>query len=369
MPRVSFKPDRLRLWQDEHLLTVEELAARYKTSVNIEAPGESHGLASADAQERLERNGLNRLTPPKDKSAFVVFLGYLCNLFNLLLLVSGVLNYLLLAVDPVGNKPSIIYGSILVGVAFLNAAIEYYQEAKSAAILKGFMNLIPANATAMRDGKLSSVQAQTLVVGDVVFTRLGDKVPADLALFHTSEMKVDNSSLTGESEPQERKGRNAAGAHNPLEAPNLAFNGTLVVAGEGYGVVVRTGDNTVLGQIAGMTQKEKKNPSPMSMEIDHLVKITAAIAIVFAIIFFGISFTVYSVLSQNINFAIGVLVAFVPQGLPATVTMLLTIAAKRMSKQNVLIKDLQGVETLGAITLLATDKTGTLTRNQMTVTN
>jgi len=186
-------------------------------------------------------------------------------------------------------------------------------------------------------------------------------------------MKVDNSSLTGESDPQSR---NPINEHkNPLEASNLAFNGSLVVNGEGYGLVIRTGDNTVLGQIAGLTAGEDSGKSPLSREIDDFVKIIATIAISTAIVFFLIGyFAVYrskgsSGISSTLNFAVGVFVAWVPEGLPATVTMLLTIAAKRMAAQNVLVKDLTGVETLGAITLLATDKTGTLTRNQMTVTN
>ncbi|CAG8703075.1 9822_t:CDS:1, partial [Funneliformis caledonium] len=190
--------------------------------------------------------------------------------------------------------------------------------------------------------------------------------PADLLIFAATDMKVDNSSLTGESEPQERMKTNTF--KNPLEATNVCFNGTLVVSGEGYGIVIRTGDHTVLGQIAGLTAGEEKNKSPLAQEIDDFVKLIATIALICAFIFFGVGFSVYNSVALNVSFAISILVAWVPEGLPATVTVLLTIAAKRMAAQNVLVKDLQGVETLGAITLLATDKTGTLTRNQMTVT-
>lgn len=252
-------------------------------------------------------------------------------------------------------------------MAFLNAFIEFYQQQKSQALLESFLNLIPTKCMAIRDGKLQQFDAANLVVGDVVFVRMGDKTPADLYIFQASELKADNSSLTGESDPQERTPHNEH--KNPLEATNLMYNGTLAVSGEGYGIVVRTGDNTVLGQIAGMTSGEDKSDSPLSVEIDNFVKIIAAIALITALIFFGISFPVNNNnISLSLNFAIGVFVAWVPEGLPATVTILLTIAAKRMAARNVLVKDLQGVETLGAITLLATDKTGTLTRNQMTVT-
>lgn len=220
----------------------------------------------------------------------------------------------------------------------------------------------------IRSGKLAQLEASQLVPGDIVFIHMGDKTPADMLVFYTLDCKVDNSSLTGESEPQEREKDNSM--TNPLEATNLVFNSTLITSGEAYGIVIRTGDDTVLGQIAHLTAGEKKTNSPLSREIENFVKVVATIAILTAVIFFGISFPVNNNnASLATNFAIGIFVAWVPEGLPATVTMLLTIAAKRMASQNVLVKDLHGVETLGSITLLATDKTGTLTRNQMAAAN
>ncbi|KAJ1536876.1 hypothetical protein HK096_006985 [Nowakowskiella sp. JEL0078] len=211
--------------------------------------------------------------------------------------------------------------------------------------------------------------AADLVPGDIISVRLGDKVPGDIVVLAGTDFKVDNSSLTGEADPQPRYPRNTS--HNPLEATNLAFNSTLCVSGEAIGLVIRTGDNTVIGQIATLTNTETKRKSPLSEEINGFVKIISTFAITSAIVFFFIA--LFLVNKGNINFAlvfsVGILVAWVPQGLPATVTLLLSIAAQRMATKNVLVKDLMGVETLGAITLLATDKTGTLTRNQMTVTN
>lgn len=250
-------------------------------------------------------------------------------------------------------------------MAFANAFIEFYQQQKSAKLLESFLNMIPANCICIRDGKLTKMAASGLVPGDVVHVQMGDKTPADLLIFSASDCKVDNSSLTGESEPQERGTENDM--RSPLEASNLLFNSCLIIDGEAYGIVIRTGDATVLGQIASLTAGEEKSTSPLSHEIDNFVKIIATVAILTALVFFGIAFPVNNNnVSLALNFAIGIFVAWVPEGLPATVTMLLTIAAKRMAAENVLVKDLQGVETLGAITLLATDKTGTLTRNQMT---
>lgn len=287
----------------------------------------------------------------------------------MLLIIAGVLEYLVLGLHPEGNTQNEWLGAILIAVAFLNAFIEFYQLQKSAAILESFMNMIPAKCMALRDNKLEQTPASDLVQGDIVLIRMGDKIPADCMIFAATDLKVDNSSLTGEAEPQERRVKNDQ--KNPLEATNLIFNGTLAISGEAYGIVIRTGDHTVLGQIAGLTAGERKRRSPLAKEIDNFVLIISFIAIVTGVVFFGIGLKVYegqpNRISSDLNFAISVLVAWVPEGLPATVTLLLTIAAKRMAANNVLVKDLQGVETLGAITLLATDKTGTLTRNQMTV--
>ncbi|CAG8532596.1 3994_t:CDS:2 [Paraglomus occultum] len=351
---------------DEHLFTPEEIALRYKVEINVQKP-QLGGLSTAEAEKRLAEQGPNVLTPPKKTHPVIKYLECLFTLFNILLIVAAIFQYILLAIDYEANKPNIYLGAILIAVAFLNAFIEFYQLQKSAAILESFLNMIPQKCFAVRDGKLVQIQAANIVCGDVVMVKMGDKVPADMMLFATTDLKVDNSSLTGESEPQERIPTNTH--KNALEATNLCFNGTLVVSGEGYGIVIRAGDHTVLGQIAGLTAGEKKNKSPLAREIDDFVKIIATIAIITALVFFGAGMKVYhNQISPTLNFAMSVLVAWVPQGLPATVMVLLTIAAKRMAAQNVLVKDLQGVETLGAITLLATDKTGTLTRSRMTVT-
>ncbi|KAJ3104764.1 hypothetical protein HDU96_008828 [Phlyctochytrium bullatum] len=352
---------------DEHLLSFTELEQRHKTSFNPQRPMESRGLTESDASQRLATNGPNILTPPKKKPAILLYIECLLNIFNALLILCGVMTYVLYGLDKVANSSNVYIGGILIGVSFVNAFIEFWQLLASEKILSGFLDLIPNRCQVIRDGKLNQAPAADLVLGDIVFVRLGDKVPADIYVIHASDFKVDNSSLTGEAEPQERVSNNSM--QNPLEATNLAFNGTLAVSGEAYGVVIRTGDSTVLGQIAGLTNKEKKSASPLTQEINRFVAIIGTLAISSAVIFFIIQYAKTKNIGPSLNFAIGCLVAWVPQGLPATVTMLLTIAAKRMATQRVLVKDLKGVETLGAITLLATDKTGTLTRNQMTATN
>jgi sodium/potassium-transporting ATPase subunit alpha len=346
----------------------EDVAERYGTRINLLKPQDSKGLTAEEAQHVLLEHGPNVLTPPKKRHPLLKFFDYLRSLFNLLLIISGILEYILLGIDYKDNFQNTYLGAILIAVAFINAFIEFYQHQKSQALLESFLSMIPSKSMCIRDGQLTQIDAATLVPGDVVFIRMGDKTPADIMVFSAVDCKVDNSSLTGESEPQEREKDNDM--TNPLEAANLMFNSTLVVAGEAYGIVIRTGDHTVLGQIANLTAGEEKLQSPLAHEIENFVKIIATIAIITALVFFGIAFPVNNNnVSLALNFGIGIFVAWVPEGLPATVTMLLTIAAKRMASRNVLVKDLQGVETLGAITMLATDKTGTLTRNMMTTAN
>ncbi|KAI0244812.1 hypothetical protein L0F63_001869 [Massospora cicadina] len=314
----------------EHTMPLIEVCRMYNSDANPDKPGGSKGLSELNQSKAREVYGVNILTPAEKRSAFAQFAKCLLSLFNILLLVAGVLCFILLAIDPVNNFLNSYLGSILIIVAFINALVEFVQLRKSAAIL----DLLPQHDPIPVPHRPR--RRPDLTPGDVVFVRMGDKVPADLLLFCAVDIKVDNSSLTGESEPQERITTNEH--TNPLEATNLCFNGTLVVSGEGYGIVIRTGDKTMLGQIAGLTAGEEKNDTPLP-----------------------------DCINETLTFSIGVFLSWVPEGLPATVTMLLSIAAKHMAEQNVLVKDLAGVETLGAMTLLATDKTGTLTRNQMTV--
>ncbi|KAL5514054.1 hypothetical protein ACEPAG_2815 [Sanghuangporus baumii] len=371
-PESKSKVNNLKVADiSEHNLSLDVLTAELQTSFNRNEPGRSFGLDDDEAQVRLERDGKNVLTPANKRSSFRMYIGCLLTMFNIILIVSGILVYVLLGIDPDANSQNRYLGGILIAVAFINAGIEWYQHQKSEAILASFLAMIPPSCHIVRGGSLITIPAADLVKGDVVLIRMGDKAPADLVLFSATDLKVDNSSLTGESEPQERRAIAEGSPGKPIEAENLVFNSTMVLNGEGWGVVVRIGDQTMIGQIAALAGGESGNKSPLAIEIGRFVIFISCVATTFAIVFFivGITTVYQGNASATITFAISVLVAFVPQGLPSVVTLLLSIAAKRMAGQNVLVKDLQGVETLGSLTLLATDKTGTLTRNQMTVTN
>ena len=192
----------------------------------------------------------------------------------------------------------------------------------------------------------------------------GDNIPADIVLFTANEMKVNNASLTGESEDLLRKVDFKLA--NILESPNIAFFGTICTLGSGTGVVIRTGDDTVIGRIATLSMSAETKPTPLSIEMEKFVHMIGAIAVLLGLTFFFVGLAYYPII-MNVLFAIGIIVANVPEGLIATVSISLALTAKRLATKMVLVKNLQSVETLGSTTCICSDKTGTLTQNRMTV--
>lgn len=211
---------------------------------------------------------------------------------------------------------------------------------------------------------MTRIESKYLVPGDIVHIKGGDNIPADIVLFEVSEMKVNNASLTGESEDLLRKvdGREA----NILESANVAFFGTMCTDGSGKGIVIRIGDDTVIGRIATLTTSTTAKETPLSNDINNFIHIISTRAFGIGISFFIFGMFYYDIVS-NIIFAIGIIVANVPEGLLATVKVALALTAKRMAAKKVLVKNLQSVETLGSTSCICSDKTGTLTQNRMTV--
>lgn len=222
-----------------------------------------------------------------------------------------------------------------------------------------FKNFIPPKAFVFRDGKKKEVPAIDLVPGDIVDIATGDNIPADVVLIKTSEMKVNNSSLTGESEelirsPDEKH-------KNIFESPNVAFFGTSCTSGQGVGIVFKTGDATVIGQIANLAQSAETLESPLSIEIARFIKFISTIAVSLGILFLILGFIYGYEAVTNLIFMIGIIVANVPEGLLVTVTVCLALTAKKMAEKKVLVKNLESVETLGSTSCICSDKTGTLT--------
>ncbi|XP_073458233.1 potassium-transporting ATPase alpha chain 2-like [Aquarana catesbeiana] len=346
----------------DHSLSIEELERKY--SVNIK-----EGLSTASAEEILARDGLNRLTPPKGTPEIVKFLLLMAGGFSIVFWIASALCFLAyglqVAQDPAVSKDNLWLAIILIGVVVLTALFAYYQEAKSTNIMAGFKNMVPQQAVILRDGKRVEIIAEKLVVGDIVFIKGGDKIPADLRLLDCQGCKVDNSSLTGESEAQPR-GVDCT-HENPLETKNLGFYSTTCLEGAACGMVINTGDRTVIGRIASLASQVGNQKTPIALEIEHFVQIISFLAVFVGVIFFIISLAMgYSPLNSVI-FCIGIVVAYVPEGLLCTVTVCLSLTAVRMAKKNCLVKNLEAVETLGSTSVICSDKTGTLTQNRMTV--
>ncbi|CAG2100454.1 unnamed protein product [Medioppia subpectinata] len=348
---------------DAHSLPLDQLLARYGVqSVDT-------GLTSAQAKEALARDGPNALTPPKQTPEWIKFCRQMFGGFALLLWSGSVLCFFAYGIQAFGSgdstRDNLYLGVVLAGVVVITGCFSYYQEAKSSAIMESFKNMVPQQASVVRDGQKVTIIAEKVVVGDIVEVKAGDRIPADIRVVKAQSCKVDNSSLTGEAEPQSRSPEQSS--ENPLETRNLAFFSTNCVEGTAVGVVVNTGDRTIMGRIANLASGLRVNETPISREIGHFIHIITVVAIILGVSFFILALAMGYYWLDAVIFLIGIIVANVPEGLLATVTVCLTLTAKRMASKNCLVKNLEAVETLGSTSTICSDKTGTLTQNRMTV--
>lgn len=297
-------------------------------------------------------------------------------MFVQLLLWAGILSLITYFLDQ--TQPSNLYGAlVLFLVSILMCIFSFLEEKKALTVIRGFHNLLPQVANVIRDAQESTIAAENLVVGDIVRLNSGVKVPADLRLLTCNSLKLETSALTGESKAIDYTSDPADSG--VFDAHNVAFNGSFCLDGDGLGLVIRTGDKTMIGQIAKLTNQQKDHKTLLQIEIARFVRFIAFLSVGMGAVIFAIAIgieaatgpklTAAKVLSLFINGFLTILVANIPEGLPATVTSQLTIIARRMAKLNVYTKRLDIVETLGAATVIASDKTGTLTTNTMTVTD
>jgi len=347
---------------DVHKVEVSELCKRFKTDL-------TSGLTTAQAKAGNEEHGLNQLTPPPTTPEWVKFCQNLFSGFACLLWIGAILCFLAYGIQATAYEEppddNLYLGVVLTAVVTVTGIFSYYQESKSAKIMESFKNLVPQYALVRRDGEKVTITAAELTLGDIVEVKFGDRVPADLRVLEARGFKVDNSSLTGESEPQ---ARTPEFTHdNPLETRNLAFFSTNAVEGTAVGMVVNIGDNTVMGRIAGLASGLESDETPIAKEIAHFIHIITGVAVFLGVTFFIIAFILGYNWLDAVIFLIGIIVANVPEGLLATVTVCLTLTAKRMASKNCLVKNLEAVETLGSTSTICSDKTGTLTQNRMTV--
>lgn len=338
-----------------HKLSVDEL---YR-----EIGANAAGLSGSEVRHRQDRFGPNELRVRQDVPEIVKFLLQFRNFFALLLIFGGGLAIIAEHLDP--GQGNLYIAIALFSVVLLNAVFTYLQEHQSERILESFRQMLPAMVTVVRDRQTSEVAAVELVPGDIIILREGDRVPADGRILSANEFKVDQSSLTGESEPQ------LLGPEfrhvNILESRNMVFSGTLVQNGEARVLVCGTGMSTQIGSIVELTKATDVAEAPIHRELRHFIRIISTIAISLGVLFFLVSIAIGKGEIGSLIFAIGIIVANVPEGLLPTVTLSLTMASKRMARKNALIKNLESVETLGSTTVICTDKTGTLTQNRLGV--
>jgi Ca2+-transporting ATPase len=318
------------------------------------------GLTTEEAKARLKKYGFNTLVEKKAVSFSYRFLVHFKDLFGVLLLFASVLS----AVSGLWQLSLIILGVVLLNIFF-----SLFQESRAEKAMQTLKRWMPEYAKVVRDGELQKVLVKEIVPGDIIVLEEGDRVPADARLITAFDLWTNNVPLTGESEPQPRNAKPAKAVDKAyLDSPNLVFMSTSVAKGGGKAVVIATGMDTQFGKIANLTQTIHEESSPLQKEIGNMAKYDFIIAVVVGSVFFLASLIWLNLdFYSSILFMIGVMVACVPEGLQVTVSSALAINVLKMVKENVLVKRLSAVQTLGSVTVICTDKTGTITKGEMTV--
>ncbi len=306
----------------------------------------AHGLSSAEAAERLARDGPNTLPEPRRRSLTRRLVGELFHFFAVMLWVAGGLAI-------IAGLPQL--GIAIFAVIVINTLFALAQEARADRAAARLRSMLPTRVTVRRDGRRQIIEAAAVVVDDVLLLESGDRVPADAVLVTGNRLLVDTSMLTGES---------AAAA---VPDGDQLYAGTFLVEGEARALVVATGDQTRLAGITRLTTATPKPPTPLTRGLQQVVRVIATIAVSVGALFFLVSLLVGNPLEDGFVFAIGVMVALVPEALLPTVTLSLAWGAEQMARRQILVRNLEAVETLGSATFICTDKTGTLTRNEMVV--
>jgi len=318
------------------------------------------GLSESEVEKRREEHGGNRLSPGSKRSTLQRFLAQFNSLFIYLLLIAGVVTAAL------GEW---IDSGVIFAVVLVIAIIGFIQEGRAERALESVREILSHKAWVRRDGKRREIPSEELVPGDIVTLNAGDRVPADLRLIKTRNLQAQEAALTGESTAVE-KGTQAVEKDAELgDRSCMGYSGTVVTSGQANGVVVATGDDTEIGRISAMLAEVEKLETPLMQRLDEFTKIVTVIIILLAAITFSVGTFVWQrEWTEMFLAAVSIAVAAIPQGLPVVMTVTLAIGVQRMARRNAIIRRLPAVETLGAVTTICADKTGTLTRNEMTAT-
>lgn len=342
-------PVKTQTW---HAQSVDEVLKHLET--------DHRGLAESEAARRLATVGPNRLPPARVKGAISRFVSQFDNLLIYVLLASAAITFAL------GHR---LDAGVIAAVVLLNAVIGFVQEGRAESALDAIRAMLSPNATVIRSGQRKTLGAEGLVPGDLVLLGPGDKVPADLRLVRTRNLRADEAALTGESVPVAKSPHAVASETVLGDRSSMVFTGTLVVAGQGAGVVVGTGGATELGRVSALVRSVDTLKTPLLRKIDVFARRLTFVILVLSAAIFGFAVTVRDYAPEEAFLVIiGVAVAAIPEGLPAVLTIALAIGVRRMAARKAIIRRLPAVETLGSVSVICTDKTGTLTRNEMTVT-
>ena len=335
-----------------HALTVDEVLKRLTTSTG-------KGLDTSEASTRLQKYGPNRLPEGKKRGPFMRFLAQLNNILVYVLLGAGFVKLMLgLWLD----------AGIIFGVVLLNALLGFIQEGKAEKALDSIRNMLSAEARTTRGGETRMIPAEELVPGDVVLLESGDKVPADLRLADAKNLRTEEAALTGESVPAEKTTDPVAEKSTVGDRDSMAFSGTMVVSGRATGVVVATGSETELGRINQLLASVSALETPLLRQIKKLgYLITAAVGVVGVLVFAYGRWVMGMEFVELFQAIVGIAVSLIPEGLPALITITLAIGVQRMAQRNAIIRRLPAVETLGSVSRICSDKTGTLTLMEMMV--
>ncbi len=320
---------------------------------------DSAGLSQTEAQQRLEQYGANRLKPPKPKSAVIRFLLQFHNVLIYILLGASVMTAFL------GHW---VDSGVILAVVVINAIIGTIQEGKAEKALASIRNMLSLNASVLREGQRKQIPAEELVPGDIVLLQSGDKVPADLRLLNCKTLRIEEAALTGESEAVEKSIHAVDAVAGIGDRFCMAYSGTLVVYGQGMGVVVATSDHTEIGRISQMLEQIDKLTTPLLRKIASFGRWLASLTLVLSVTVFtyGLLFHDYSI-GEMFLATVGMAVAAIPEELPPILTIALALGVQSMARSHAIVRHLPAVEALGAVTVICSDKTGTLTRNEMTV--
>lgn len=319
----------------------------------------SHGLSSKEAVRRLEEYGTNELEAQSKKSFVSKLVAQFADFLIIILLIAAGISAF------VGEKEDAI---VILSIVVINAILGIYQEGKAERSVEALQKLSAPNAKVVREGNQITLPAAEIVPGDVVVLEAGDIIPADIRLLESSNMKVEEASLTGESVPVEKDAKaQILGYVGIGDRHNMGFSSTIVTYGRGRGVVIGTGHNTEIGNIATKIQSYDDEETPLQIKLNQLGKVLGSLTIVICIIVFLVGLLQGRQVLNMLLTSISLAVAAIPEGLPAIVTIVLSIGMNRMAGKNAIVKKLLAVETLGATSVICSDKTGTLTQNEMTV--